>query len=121
MGVHLALQPKHRHLSNQLRQRLIVENRAPGDRFMTVREIAKAYSVSLVTAHQSVQEPLAITVIAPVSSSRANRDFASAESLSEHRQPWSRKRLRSAMAMAEKVRLHRVGAPARVHTCCPKW
>ena len=56
MGVHLALQPKHRHLSHQLRQRLIVENRAPGDRFMTVREIARAYSVSLVTAHQSVQE-----------------------------------------------------------------
>jgi DNA-binding transcriptional regulator YhcF (GntR family) len=63
MGVRLSLQPKHRHLSNQLRQRLIVENRSPGDRFLTVREIAKAYSVSLVTAHQSVQELAADNVL----------------------------------------------------------
>lgn len=50
------LKPRHLQLSEQLRQRLIVENLRPGDKFLTVRQIAEEYQVSVMTSHRSIQE-----------------------------------------------------------------
>jgi DNA-binding LacI/PurR family transcriptional regulator len=50
------LKPRHHQLAEQLRQRLLVENLRPGDKFMTVREIAEEYQVSLMTSHRSIQD-----------------------------------------------------------------
>jgi DNA-binding LacI/PurR family transcriptional regulator len=49
------LKTKHRQLSDVLRNRLLVEKLRPGDRFLSVREIAEKYDVSLFTSYKSVQ------------------------------------------------------------------
>jgi len=48
--------PAHIQLSQELRNRVLAERLPPGERFLTVREIAEHYSVSLVTAHKSVRQ-----------------------------------------------------------------
>jgi DNA-binding LacI/PurR family transcriptional regulator len=48
--------PRHQQLSNLLRERIASESLSTGDRFLSVRDISREYSVSMVTAHKSVQE-----------------------------------------------------------------
>src|SRR5687767_1553231 len=56
-------EPRHRQLSRTLRERLLADNLNPGDRFLSVRDISREYSVSPVTAHRSVQELVADNVL----------------------------------------------------------
>jgi len=53
------LKAKHRQLSEVLKNRMAVLEFRPGDKFLSVREIAEKYDVSMLTSHKSVQELVA--------------------------------------------------------------
>src|SRR5688572_3679135 len=63
MSVAFTPEPRHRQLSQMLRKRLMSGELQPGERFLSVRDISREYSVSPVTAHKSVQELLAEDVL----------------------------------------------------------
>jgi DNA-binding LacI/PurR family transcriptional regulator len=74
-------EPRHRQLSNLLRQRLVSEKLSPGDRFLSVRDISRMYSVSMVTAHKSLQDLVAqdILTVTPAKGCFAGRGLARSE------------------------------------------